>query len=799
MRWSRHFIVPSHPPHFTLVQRGESSTMTAPNGSSAAKVAVIGAGLTGLLTAHGLRKNGFDVAVFERAQHMADRPRDWTILIHWAMPLFQKLLPEHVAEKLPEALCNPDLNSDEEAESLPVFNGETGELLFKNKVPGARRVSRQRLRGLLARDLDEAGVIRWGKQLAGFTHDEGSEAGPVRLQFEDGTTYDADYVLGADGSSSKLRQLLFDGDEAARVQLSGFMFATAIVQYGDAARCAADRSCFVVMYAGAPDALSRWTTMWVKIWRKSVTPLPEGVTAGQQALDYLKATTKDQAEPFQSFIDWTPDGSQCYIDEMKYWVSKPFDNRGGRITLAGDAAHPMLIYRGQGFQHAILDASQYLDALVKVREGAEARELAISAYDADMIERGAKAVQQSVQEAEFSMDPKTVDQMLMARQGHGRVTRRFQFHVAAMSPNPDKATQPADTTVDKFPATVALSDHSNPGPGRIQSAMPPNPTRNPAASPHVVLHEGDDRQQHQQEEQDPGVIPAAEPGEIHDEDEFALTDGYETSTTGSTSVTSSIYAHTYENGQCCATASFSTHLLATNCTKSSILGPALVRIWAIEVGDRFPKARVRGIDLSPSQPAWVPPNVDFLVDDCEQGEWLDRDVDFVHFRFMTVVLKDVAGVLRRAYESLKPGGWIELQELCAEILCDDNTMPDNDPVKYMYELCHRAFSKFGMDVTLPKILEPMLRDAGFEKIQCVVKKVPIGPWARDKTLRVIGMYQKIAIQDLMPVLAGRPFTALGMSEMESQVTLAHARRGLADTGVHRYFHYYFWFAQKAPK
>jgi hypothetical protein len=75
-----------------------------------------------------------------------------------------------------------------------------------------------------------------------------------------------------------------------------------------------------------------------------------------------------------------------------------------------------------------------------------------------------------------------------------------------------------------------------------------------------------------------------------------------------------------------------------------------IGIWAIEVGDRFPDARVRGIDLSPAQPAWVPPNVDFLVDDCEQGEWLDRNVDFVHFRFMTVVLKDVAGVLRRAYE-----------------------------------------------------------------------------------------------------------------------------------------------------
>jgi len=123
-------------------------------------------------------------------------------------------------------------------------------------------------------------------------------------------------------------------------------------------------------------------------------------------------------------------------------------------------------------------------------------------------------------------------------------------------------------------------------------------------------------------------------------------------------------------------------------------------------------------------------------------------------------------------------------------------MPDDDPVKYMYELAQRAFTKFGMNVTLPKDLEPMLRDAGFENLRCVVKKVPIGPWARDKTLRIIGMYQKMAVQDLMPALGGRPFTALGMSQVESQVTLAHARQALGDNSVHRYFHYYFWSAQK---
>jgi 2-polyprenyl-6-methoxyphenol hydroxylase-like FAD-dependent oxidoreductase len=96
------------------------------------------------------------------------------------------------------------------------------------------------------------------------------------------------------------------------------------------------------MYVDDPEDKSSWTTFWVKVSPGSLASLPVA-SQGQEALDYLKETTRGLAEHFQSQIDWTPDGSTCYIDEMKYWVSEPFDNRGGRVTLAGDAAHPMLV------------------------------------------------------------------------------------------------------------------------------------------------------------------------------------------------------------------------------------------------------------------------------------------------------------------------------------------------------------------------------------------------------------------------------------------------------------------------
>ncbi|KAG6062518.1 hypothetical protein E4U32_002233 [Claviceps aff. humidiphila group G2b] len=201
---------------------------------------------------------------------------------------------------------------------------------------------------------------------------------------------------------------------------------------------------------------------------------------------------------------------------------------------------------------------------------------------------------------------------------------------------------------------------------------------------------------------------------------------------------------------------------------------------------RYPSATVRGIDIAPIQPKWVPANVSFLVDDCEL-DWLERDVDLAHFRFTIVFMKDTSQVLGHAFESLRPGGWIELQELQ---LTTNNAMRrrnhasmlDDDPVKYLFEKINSTFEVLGLKAKLPLKLESNLREAGFENVHCQIFKVPIGPWAEDRTMRIVGLCQKIA--------------TLKMSEAEAEVTIAMARKGLEDPNVHRYFHYYFWYAQK---
>jgi len=173
------------------------------------------------------------------------------------------------------------------------------------------------------------------------------------------------------------------------------------------------------MYADDVNDMSSWTIAWIKIWRRS--RLPESpAKKGPEALAYVKETSGDVIEPFRSQIEWTRESDGCYIDEMRTWDPVVWDTYGGRVALAGDAAHPMLIYRGQGFQHAVVDAEGYVRALVSVRDGGIRKEEAVGAYTAEVVERGAKAVTQSLREADLSMDLESVEKTLMVKQGHAR-------------------------------------------------------------------------------------------------------------------------------------------------------------------------------------------------------------------------------------------------------------------------------------------------------------------------------------------------------------------------------------------
>jgi hypothetical protein len=69
------------------------------------------------------------------------------------------------------------------------------------------------------------------------------------------------------------------------------------------------------------------------------------------------------------------------------------------------------------------------------------------------------------------------------------------------------------------------------------------------------------------------------------------------------------------------------------------------------VADKYPTASVIGIDLSPIQPAWIPPNLRFVVDDIED-EWIypENHFDYIHIRHTLHSIRKPAALMETAYK-----------------------------------------------------------------------------------------------------------------------------------------------------
>ena len=58
-------------------------------------------------------------------------------------------------------------------------------------------------------------------------------------------------------------------------------------------------------------------------------------------LALMKGNADRFAEPFHSALSKLPDNNPVWYIDLAHWEPIPWDNREGRVTLGGDAAHPM--------------------------------------------------------------------------------------------------------------------------------------------------------------------------------------------------------------------------------------------------------------------------------------------------------------------------------------------------------------------------------------------------------------------------------------------------------------------------
>ena len=407
--------------------------------SSERKVIIVGAGCTGCALAQGLKKLGIPSVIYE-ARSSSGATREWDMGLHWAFPVLEQLLPSEIFTRFQSVQVDPSYPVDH-LETLRFQNGATAEIMNSFSMKNLYRVHRNRLRSLLAESLD----IRERTALETISYSPDQQT--VTAHLSDGTTDTSIFLIGADGPKSSVRNILL-GSEAAKITTMDYASTMCYTTYSrsqaltlrspphhplwqSAPHPAGFSSALGLHNAPDPEKPENWVFFHYISFPEPAS-LINTKTKTEHAL-HQKELAAQFADPIRSAFEWMPkDNERVWYGKLNYWdpgeKGHRWDNYQGRITLAGDAAHPMTFHRGQGLNHALTDSLRLCEAIQKVWQGnngfddqelstVEDRETAISSYEEEMIARGGEEVRVSAMNTAMLHDWKKVVQSPFMKRG----------------------------------------------------------------------------------------------------------------------------------------------------------------------------------------------------------------------------------------------------------------------------------------------------------------------------------------------------------------------------------------------
>ncbi|MFW5968044.1 MAG: FAD-dependent monooxygenase [Persicimonas sp.] len=306
-------------------------------------IAIAGAGIGGLTAAIALTRKGFSVRVYERSDELRTEGAGITLQVN-AMQALEALngLRAAIAE------------AGEAIEEGAIYNrsGRALQRLDMSDAPerfGTQGVAlhRGRLMKTLAAYCEAD--IEYGRAVTGFSQTDEV----VTIEFADGTQTEARALIGCDGLYSAVRKGLL-GDE--RYKYAGYTSWRGVVDSdAELYREAAGEYWGVGERFGIVP-IGHGETYWF-----AVANARPGGADGPDPIEELKERFEDWPESIERILDQTDPDEVIRTDifdrdRVEKWGEK-------RVTLLGDAAHPMTPNLGQGAGQAIEDAIVLADTL----------------------------------------------------------------------------------------------------------------------------------------------------------------------------------------------------------------------------------------------------------------------------------------------------------------------------------------------------------------------------------------------------------------------------------------------------
>ncbi|PHH75373.1 hypothetical protein CDD80_2438 [Ophiocordyceps camponoti-rufipedis] len=150
--------------------------------------------------------------------------------------------------------------------------------------------------------------------------------------------------------------------------------------------------------------------------------------------------------------------------------------------------------------------------------------------------------------------------------------------------------------------------------------------------------------------------------------------------------------------------------------------------WPIRLAELFPDCEVVGTDISAiAETHSVPMNVFFEIEDAEDWDRPSDHYDLIHFRCMEGAFRDWRFIYDSAFDSLKPGGWIELIDFDSieSVKIWFTAFPEGSPIFNMAKDLEIAAEKTGRKRGIAHMDAQLLVESGFVDVQVTEHSIPM--------------------------------------------------------------------------
>lgn len=320
------------------------------------KVLIAGGGIGGLCTAIALKKQGIDVIVFEQAPEMKVIGAGLSIAPNGMQILHRLGLAEEVTTKGNEVRFASIADSKGKSISSVPYT------VFKQKfgwMPVA--IHRSSLQQILLSKLPDECVLS-GKKFVKYMELEDR----VQAFFEDGTVYEGDFLVGADGIKSGVRKQLL-GEIPLR-----YSGQTCWRGIAEMALPEDEKPEFKEVWMNKSGARSAYIQINEHqiYWYVTICAPANGQEESGKTKDYLKELTRGVSGRIHEVIDHTDDGQILRSDLNDFEPIAVWSK--GKIALIGDAAHATTPNLGQGANQAMESAYYLAECLAKYATAEEA-------------------------------------------------------------------------------------------------------------------------------------------------------------------------------------------------------------------------------------------------------------------------------------------------------------------------------------------------------------------------------------------------------------------------------------------